>query len=109
MGDRHLQGREVTNRRRVWAGPIARGEVDCRLCGTPILEGQTWDLGHDRDLQLGGDPRDDTYPEHALKADCPAGGNRSAGAALAARLKAGRRRRLEAWIYGDDPRTPPVS
>lgn len=56
--------------------PIVKaGQATCWRCGHPITPDQPWDLGHDdddRSLYMG--------PEHALKSDCPAGGNRSAGA-----------------------------
>ncbi len=56
--------------------PIVRaGKAICWRCGEPILPTQKWDLGHDDQ------DRNAPYrgPEHALKDDCAAGGNRSAG------------------------------
>lgn len=56
-------------KRRQKSGLILR----CWRCGRPILGDQQWDLGHDdndRTITIG--------PEHALKKDCPAGGNRAA-------------------------------
>ena len=101
MTDRHLSGRRLTRRRQAWAARLEAGEViPCRLCGNPIRPGEVWDLGHDVDLQLGGNPWDDTVPEHAMIRDCPAGGNRSAGAALAVRIRRAPRRRLGEWLEG---------
>ncbi|MCV7127014.1 hypothetical protein [Mycolicibacterium vanbaalenii] len=54
---------------------VTSGQAICWRCAERILPGQSWDLGHDDD------DRNAPYrgPEHALKADCAAGGNRSAG------------------------------
>jgi len=51
---------------------VASGQAECWRCGLPIQPGQEWDLGHDdedRSIYRG--------PEHARRADCPAGGNRA--------------------------------
>ena len=54
---------------------VDAGLTNCWRCGRPIQPGQRWDLGHDdhdRTMYRG--------PEHARRVDCPAGGNRRAGA-----------------------------
>lgn len=67
--------------RRTWTTIITTTGWTCRRCGTPITPGQPWDLGHPTDATPGGPTNDHgLQPEHALKKDCPAGGNRSAGA-----------------------------
>lgn len=60
---------------------VEAGRAACWRCRLPIQRGQAWDLGHD-DL----DRTRYRGPEHALAADCPAGGNR------ATRTHAARRR-----------------
>lgn len=55
----------------------------CRLCGDVIRPGQPVDAGHPGDAPLAIDPNSKAdAPEHALKKDCAAGGNRAAGARL---------------------------
>lgn len=55
--------------------PIVRsGQAVCWRCGEKIGADQRWDLGHDDE-----DRRVYRGPEHALKDDCAAGGNRAAG------------------------------
>jgi len=93
-----LNGARLTRQRRKWAAAVDAGLVKCRRCGDTIHSGQTWDLGHAHDVALGGDPRAATTPEHALRADCVAGGNRSAGAVLGNQLRRGPRRRLAVWL-----------
>jgi len=51
---------------------VKSGEATCWRCGSPIKPGQQWDLGHDDH-----DRRKYRGPEHALKNDCPEGGNRA--------------------------------
>jgi hypothetical protein len=91
-------GQTITRLRRAWAPTVALGRVHCRRCGLPITAGQVWDLGHDHDLALGGHPSGGMRPEHALKRDCPSGGNRSAGARLGAQLRTNPRRRLADYL-----------
>lgn len=61
--------------RELLAPDVALGLVDCWRCNERIKPGQVWDLGHDDD-----DRRRYRGAEHALKADCPANGNRSVAA-----------------------------
>lgn len=96
----------VTRRRRGHADQAARarlavavaaGRAVCRRCRLPIppdAPAELWDAGHLVDLQLGGDAAGPVEVEHARRADCPAGGNRSAGAKLQHELASRRRRRL---------------
>ncbi|WP_218014517.1 hypothetical protein [Mycolicibacterium palauense] len=67
-GPRHQRLREQLK-------PIVKsGQAICWRCGERIGPDQQWDLGHDddnRNIYRG--------PEHALKRDCAAGGNRAAG------------------------------
>jgi len=51
---------------------VASGQATCWRCQQPIHPTQQWDLGHD-DL----DKTKYQGPEHALKKDCTAGGNRA--------------------------------
>lgn len=95
---RRLTGSAITRLRRQWAPTVALGRTACRRCGEPIQPGQVWDLGHDHDLALGGAPRGAMRPEHALRRDCPARGNRSAGARLGAQLRRAPRRRLADYL-----------
>jgi len=87
-------GRPVTELRIQWGARIAEGAVACGLCGQTITPGQAWDLGHRLALAEGGD-ENDVRPEHALKADCAEGGNRSAGARLGNQQ---RRQRVRKWL-----------
>ena len=98
MPRRRVTGRTITRLRQQWAPTVALGRVKCRRCGQPITPGQAWDLGHDHDLALGGDPLGPMRPEHALRRDCPDGGNRAAGARLGAQLRRAPRRRLAAYL-----------
>lgn len=60
----------------------AVGKV-CRLCGETIRPGQLVDAGHPEGRARVEDPTSVADAvEHALKADCSAGGNRSAGGKL---------------------------
>lgn len=58
----------------------------CPRCGLPMLRGQRLDFGHTIDWALDHGSKADRF-EHADKADCPAGGNRSAGGKLGQRLR----------------------
>jgi hypothetical protein len=62
-------GSEHQRIRRQWARRIEAGErIACWRCGTPILPGQAWDLGHDdydRSVYRG--------PEHARENRATAG------------------------------------
>lgn len=98
MTTQRLSGSRLTRQRRRWAAAVESGLVDCRRCHQRIRPGQDWDLGHAHDIALGGDPLAATEPEHARRADCPAGGNRSAGAYLGNQLRAAPRRRLALWL-----------
>ena len=81
---------------------VAAGLAECGRCGLRILPEQQWDAGHAHDIGRGGDPAGPLRPEHALKRDCPAGGNRSAGGVLGRQLRTGqqlgRRRSLATWL-----------
>lgn len=93
-----VTGSRITRLRAHWSPKIAAGDVECRRCHEPIRPGQRWDLGHAHDLALGGNPHGVMVPEHALRDDCPAGGNRSAGATLGNQLRRRPRRRLSDWL-----------
>ncbi|MGE2733834.1 hypothetical protein [Mycolicibacterium vaccae] len=68
-GTRHQRLREQLK-------PIVKsGQAICWRCEQPIGPEQPFDLGHDDD-----DRTIYRGPEHALKDDCAAGGNRAAGA-----------------------------
>jgi hypothetical protein len=95
---RHHSSRAQRRARAAWAPIVTAGHARCRRCEQPILAGQPWDVGHLDDLALGGSPTGATRPEHARRVDCPAGGNRSAGAVLGNQLRAAPRRRLAAWL-----------
>ena len=69
--------------RPAYAASVAAGMAVCGRCHTPILPGQKWDLGHVVALSTGM-TTGQYQTEHALKRDCPAGGNRSAGGKLGA-------------------------
>lgn len=84
-------GSRITRLRAHWSPIVATGTVSCRRCGDPIRPDQAWDLGHDHDLILGGNPNGRMWPEHA-------GENRSAGATLGNQLRARPRRRLSDWL-----------
>lgn len=73
-GSRQARGYDAEHdaRRAADAPLVATGRVKCWRCGDYITAGQQWDEGHD--------DRDRTVyrgPEHALKQDCKAGGNRA--------------------------------
>lgn len=53
----------------------------CPRCGQLMLKGQRLDYGHTEDLAFNPDSKADRF-EHADSKDCPAGGNRTAGARL---------------------------
>lgn len=58
----------------------------CPRCGELMLRGQRLDFGHTEDLAFNRDSQADRF-EHADKADCPEGGNRSAGGKLGRRIQ----------------------
>lgn len=93
-------GRRATRARARLAPLVASGRAVCRRCGEPIKPGQAWDVGHVLDIGRGGSLDGPVAPEHALKADCPAGGNRAAGGRLVHELRAAptRSRRLADWL-----------
>jgi hypothetical protein len=93
-----LNGSRITRARNHWRLAVEAGQVRCRRCHEIITPGQDWDLGHDHDLVLGGDPRGRMTPEHARKADCPMGGNRSAGASLGNSIRRRTRRNIAEWL-----------
>lgn len=93
-----VTGSRIMRLRAHWSPLVDAGNVTCRRCHEPIRPGQVWDLGHEHDLALGGNPHGVMVPEHAKRADCPAGGNRSAGATLGNQLRHRPRRRLSAWL-----------
>ena len=95
---RHHQPRAQTKARAALQPDVDAGTARCWRCGELIRPGQQWDAGHTTDLGLGGHPAGETRHEHARKADCPAGGNRSAGARLGAQLRPRGRRRLDDWL-----------
>lgn len=79
---------------------VAAGAATCWRCRRPIIPGTKWDVGHVEDANGRWVGR--YAPEHALKADCAAGGNRAAGgrkgATLTNRARAGRaEKRLPNW------------
>jgi hypothetical protein len=86
-----VTGSRITRLRAHWRPAIAAGVVNCPRCGDPIRPNQDWDLGHDHDLALGGDPAGTMVPEHSR---C----NRRAGAALGNQLRSRPRRRLSEWL-----------
>lgn len=90
-------GRRAQRARARLAPDVAAGRAVCRRCGLPIKPGQEWDVGHVSDLVTGGHVDGPTRPEHARKADCPKGGNRSAGATLGNMLRAERGPRTRPW------------
>lgn len=96
------KGRRDQAARNAWRPRVEAGLEVCWRCRQPILPDQRWDLGHLEDIATGGSPTGPRRPEHALKRDCPAGGNRSLGHRLGVALVTGRhparRRRLEDWI-----------
>ena len=114
------RGRRDQAARNLWRPKVATGTVKCWRCQLPIKVGQEWDLGHLEDLATGGSPTGPRHPEHRLKADCPAGGNRALGAELGKALRNGtpvpgrRSRRLSAWLeffgggHPAGPHLPPV-
>jgi hypothetical protein len=63
--------------RRDYEPLIASGNATCWRCGQPITPGTKWDLGHDDTAHNPDGTRKHNGPEHALKRDCPAGGNRA--------------------------------
>lgn len=95
--ERH-RGRRDQAARAPWVAIVEAGEATCRACGDPIDPDQAWDLGHDEDLQAGGHPAGARSPEHALRDDCKAGGNRARGSRAMHDRRAGRRRRLDEWL-----------
>lgn len=64
-------GRKHQKLRAQLAPKVEAGRYDCWRCGTPILPGQPWDLGHDDH-----DRSQYRGPEHRGR-ECPAGGNRA--------------------------------
>lgn len=76
---------------------VDAGTATCWQCGLPVLPGQAWDAGHVEDLMAGGRPDGTRLVEHALKADCPAGGNRRRGALAQHDRRARKRTRAQAW------------
>lgn len=96
MRTARLRGSTITALRRQWSPAVSSGLLKCRRCDLPITAGQDWDLGHEHDLVLGGDPGGPMRPEHARLVDCPLGGNRSNGARLRSRPRS--RRRLDEWL-----------
>lgn len=58
----------------------------CPRCGLPMLPGQNLDFGHSEDLAYNRASRADRM-EHADSRDCPAGGNRTAGARLGQKIR----------------------
>lgn len=93
-----LTGSRITRLRAHWRPAVDAGTVNCRRCHEPIRPGQPWDLGHEHDLVLGGHPSGPMAPEHAKREDCPARGNRSAGATLGNLTRNRPRRRLSDWM-----------
>lgn len=74
----------TTQRLRPKYQPIVdSGNAVCGRCHLPIMPGQRWDIGHITDLSSGL-PGAGYQTEHAMKRDCPKGGNRSAGGKLGA-------------------------
>ena len=104
---RHHNARAQASARRALVPLVASGNAVCWRCGLPIGLGQLWDAGHPSDLALGGHPAGRTLPEHALKVDCPEGGNRAAGARLGNQLRRRGRRRLDEWLRFFPPRVLP--
>ena len=100
---RHHNARAQRAARRALAPLVAAGVARCRRCDQLVEPGQPWDAGHSTDLALGGSATGPTFVEHARRDDCPAGGNRSAGAVLGNQLRAAPRRRLAAWLELVDP------
>jgi hypothetical protein len=86
-----LNGSRITKARAHWSPLVAAGAVDCRRCHKPIAPADQWDLGHDHDLALGGNPAGRMTPEHQ---HC----NRAAGAQLGNQLRHRPRRRLSEWL-----------
>lgn len=66
-------GHEHRRLRDQWKPKVEAGLVNCWRCNQQIKPGQRWDLGHHDGT---GNPQGSS-PEHALKKDCPAGGNRA--------------------------------
>ena len=98
---RRQSGRRDQAVRNQLAPLVDSGRAVCWRCNQPILPGQPWDAGHLEDIALGGHPAGRRLPEHRLKADCPAGGNRSNGAQLGRQLAA--RRRVRPRFFLDAP------
>lgn len=100
MAPPRTTGRADQAARRALAPLVAAG-THCWRCGLPITPDQPWDAGHLDDIATGGHPNGPRLPEHRLKRDCPAGGNRANGAQLATDLRrqtSTRRRRLVQWL-----------
>lgn len=94
---RHRGRRDQAARARLEPQVLA-GTATCWQCGDPVTPDQAWDAGHVEDLVDGGDPAGLRLVEHALKADCRAGGNRRRGALAQVARRAGKRTRLEEWL-----------
>lgn len=65
------------------------GTVLCQRCRRPILDDQLYDVGHVD--EHGGHARSNLGPEHRMRRDCPARGNRSHGGRLGAAITNRRR------------------
>lgn len=91
------RGRRDQEARARLAPSVEAGEATCNRCGLPILPGQEWDADHIDSLVAGGHPDGPRAPAHALKADCPAGGNRAAGNADRTAWRNRHRTRTREW------------
>ncbi|QDZ14239.1 hypothetical protein FPZ11_05190 [Humibacter ginsenosidimutans] len=104
MSQHHKAAKWSTTSRKLRARmqpTIDAGSAVCWRCRGLIVPGTKWDVGHVEDASGRWTGR--YAPEHALKRDCPMGGNRSAGGRKGASLTNHRRtprpsdKRLPSW------------
>ena len=86
-----ITGSRITKLRRTWAPQVEAGLAMCPRCRKIIQPGESWDMGHEHDLVLGGNPAGRMTPEHS---SC----NRSAGARVGNATRRRARRRLGEWL-----------
>ena len=93
---KRITGSRITKLRQAWTPQVEAGLAMCPRCRkiihpNPALPNGGWDMGHEHDLALGGNPAGRMVPEHS---SC----NRSAGARLGNVTRRRSRRRLGEWL-----------